>query len=439
MSLCNFKGYLLGSNLYNKNISPGLTNVIISAGATLSLVTFDGYQAGLDNLTIVQTNELKQMWPNRDIGNFSVIDQKISGGSKSSTYRQVLPGLTMGSRNGIRGITIVSTTPDTVTIGTTTYNTAKYRIRITSQAPHLITTSQCNGTNLVDIIFRGFSSINVVDGSDLINHPNGIKRKIAAGEPYPWFIGFVCFGILESIVNEYEFECTIYQGGPLYQFSQMYLLPPGDPFGDGLSGSYSDADNAGDGFSVQWWPTSFTGFNYPSLEYQRIDPKQTSPTVRISVRNTYNSATLPNTPSGQSRKLYQFKDWNEASPSLSLYDPATKTLRIPHFYDLIGCTVLLGSHGAAPTVEISKISGMPENIPIRFVTSPGTTIQFNLVPASTTPSGDPQIIKDSLATTLTMTSYYNSGSGYQNFTVFDEVVMMLQAGSIKIISKIINV
>ena len=79
---------------------------------------------------------------------------------------------------------------------------------------------------------------------------------------------------------------------------------------------------------------------------------------------------------------------------------------------------------------------MPERLPVRFVTSPGTTIQFNLTAVGAAVTNN--IIQDSAAASITITSYNNAGGGVSDSYIFDELVLMKQGNYIKVISKIIN-
>jgi len=447
---CNFKGTSVpGDIVYGPSICAGLTSVTVNASGTLQYMLFEGVNAGLDSLTWVPTTETKQLRFTDNLRSFTIRDQKISGVTKSSIYRQVLPGLTLSKANIIRNIAVVSSTPIPVTIGTTTYTRAIYTLDVTTQAPHLFTDALIG--NLFTLGFRGFNTMRIVtdgDESTGIPYPNGIYKTISASEPYPYFIGFLCFATVMSIVDEYTFRVEVSQGGPLYQLNIGYLLHPSNsvndstgapPPGAGIVTPYSDSNDPQGYVDSNWWPNSYRFNPYTTIQDSIIDPAVAGPIVRISINNS--SATPPPTPTGGSRFLYQFKNWNLGAPSAAdrFYDPATRILTIPHFFDTIGHTVLLGSWGAAATVQIDQIRDMPDNIPVRFITSPGTTVQFNLVSVTTPATTVPSIVRDSAATTYTITAYNNTPlGGYLEFDVYDELVLMRQGSFIRVISKIIN-
>lgn len=81
--------------------------------------------------------------------------------------------------------------------------------------------------------------------------------------------------------------------------------------------------------------------------------------------------------------------------------------------------------------QISTITNMAEGIPFRFVTTPGCDVQFNLVAVGSATSNT--IIKDGAATSYTIKAYYTG----TNF-IYDEIVLMKQNNTIKIISKVIH-
>lgn len=448
---CNFKGTSVpGDLIYNPSLCAGLTNVTVNASGTLNYMLFEGVNAGLDSLTWVPTTETKQLRFVDNLRSFTIRDQKISGVTKSSIYRQVLPGLTLSKANTIRNIAVFSTTPVPVTIGTITYTRAVYTLDVTTQAPHLFTNALIG--RLFTLGFRGFNTMRIVTNVDESGvgtpYPNGIYKTISASEPYPYFIGFSCFATVISIVDEYTFRVEVSQGGPLYQLTVGYLLDPSNSVNDstgasapgaGIVAPYSDSNDPQGYVDSNWWPNSYRYNPYTTIQDSIIDPAVAGPIVRISINNSF--TTPPPTPTGGSRFLYQFKNWSLGAPSPAdgLYDPATRILTIPHFFDTIGHTVLLGSWGAAATVQIDQIRDMPDNIPVRFITSPGTTVQFNLVSVTTPATTVPSIVRDSAATNYTITAYNNTPvGGYLELDVYDELVLMRQGSFIRVISKIIN-
>lgn len=81
--------------------------------------------------------------------------------------------------------------------------------------------------------------------------------------------------------------------------------------------------------------------------------------------------------------------------------------------------------------QISTITNMAEGIPFKFITTPGCDVQFNLVAVGSATSNT--IIKDGAATSYTIKAYYTG----TNF-IYDEIVLMKQNNTIKIISKVIH-
>jgi hypothetical protein len=77
---------------------------------------------------------------------------------------------------------------------------------------------------------------------------------------------------------------------------------------------------------------------------------------------------------------------------------------------------------------------MQEGVPVRFVTTLGCAVQFNLVGTGALASN--RIIQDSAATSYTIRTYtFGSPAQY----AYDEIVLMKQNGVIRILSKIIHV
>lgn len=81
--------------------------------------------------------------------------------------------------------------------------------------------------------------------------------------------------------------------------------------------------------------------------------------------------------------------------------------------------------------QVDTITNLVENIPFKFVTTPGCNVQFNLVAVGSATSNT--IMKDSAATSYTIKAYYTG----TNF-IYDEIVLMKQNNTIKIISKVIH-
>jgi hypothetical protein len=81
--------------------------------------------------------------------------------------------------------------------------------------------------------------------------------------------------------------------------------------------------------------------------------------------------------------------------------------------------------------QIDTITNLVEGIPFRFVTTPGCDVQFNLVAVGSATANT--IMKDGAATSYTIKAYYTG----TNF-IYDEIVLMKQNNTIKIISKVIH-
>jgi hypothetical protein len=81
--------------------------------------------------------------------------------------------------------------------------------------------------------------------------------------------------------------------------------------------------------------------------------------------------------------------------------------------------------------QVDTITNLAEGIPFRFVTTPGCDVQFNLVAVGSATANT--IIKDGAATSYTIKAYYTG----TNF-IYDEIVLMKQNNTIKIISKVIH-
>lgn len=84
--------------------------------------------------------------------------------------------------------------------------------------------------------------------------------------------------------------------------------------------------------------------------------------------------------------------------------------------------------------QVDTITNMAEGIPFRFVTTPGCDVQFNLVAVGSATSNT--IMKDGAATSYTIKAYYNVGT--PSTFIYDEIVLMKQNNTIKIISKVIH-
>ena len=81
--------------------------------------------------------------------------------------------------------------------------------------------------------------------------------------------------------------------------------------------------------------------------------------------------------------------------------------------------------------QVDTITNLAEGIPFRFVTTPGCDVQFNLVAVGSATANT--IMKDGAATSYTIKAYYTG----TNF-IYDEIVLMKQNNTIKIISKVIH-
>jgi len=81
--------------------------------------------------------------------------------------------------------------------------------------------------------------------------------------------------------------------------------------------------------------------------------------------------------------------------------------------------------------QVDTITNLAEGIPFKFVTTPGCDVQFNLVAVGSATTNT--IMKDSSAISYTIKAYYTG----TNF-IYDEIVLMKQNNTIKIISKVIH-
>jgi hypothetical protein len=81
--------------------------------------------------------------------------------------------------------------------------------------------------------------------------------------------------------------------------------------------------------------------------------------------------------------------------------------------------------------QVDTITNLAEGIPFKFVTTPGCDVQFNLVAVGSATANT--IMKDGAATSYTIKAYYTG----TNF-IYDEIVLMKQNNTIKIISKVIH-
>jgi hypothetical protein len=452
---CTFKSDNLidGGTVFIPTNAPGLTNVTVNSGSSINYATFEGKNGGLDSLTWLNTNEVKQLSGVDRVSQFLLRDQKLSGYLKGTTYQQFLPGLVGANKNPIRVLTVISNAPSGFSPGGFgPYQISTYTIEITTQFPHMITNYVLGTVAPIRLELRmlGFTSINIVDVSDPLI-PQGIYRTINLSQPYPYNFGITVYATPTSVIDEYVFRCTISEVG-IFGPTGGYLLDPtngindsqGNPApGPGLDGTYSEASDPGANVSFTDWFKSYQSGGTYNANLSSTDailaPGYFDISTRISVNNSF--ASPPATPTGQPRILYQFKDWAAGSPSIRLYNPTTpgsRVLTMPHFFDKMSSTVILGSWGAAPTVEIDQIRDMPEMLPVRFVATPGTFVQFNLVAASAAPTTYPSIIKDSAATSITITSYYDSPTGAGGYLVYDELILMRQGAYIKILDKIIH-
>lgn len=415
---------------------PGLFSLTLNSSVQVYGIVLTGRNAILRNM-VFGSNAVKEL-PNGSglpttFGRVAIRDMNINISSYGNDA--ILPSLFGSNSNSIRNIVPVEGGATPQTIGTITYQTATYTFTVTTHMPHMINASALSTVTSIGV--EGLT-INTVAANNAAlpanNSPNGNYRT------YPTNTGsFVQLSVtVTSITDAYTFVCTASQTTTAaYLLHSTNTVADGqglpDP-GAGVIGPYNEGavgNETRDNIQFNYWfrnanNAQQSGIIRDTYNKSIITPTYSELTTRIALGLP---AGAPPAPPTGSRNYYVY--YNYTAATTVLYDSGTLTLTLPKYFELMGGTVIFGSHTAG-TYQISTITNMPEGIPIRFVTTVGCAVRFNLVATSALASN--RIVQDSAATTYTIQTYLNS-SQY----AYDEIVLMKQNGVIRIVNKIIHV
>ena len=420
-----------GSNLpLLISLFSGLDTVILTSGTTVYGMTLEGRNPKLSAVRFGtnSTKEVNYTIPTTFQRN-TIRDLKVAT-SGYGPDDSLLPSLFGDNMNMIRSITVVTGGATGTAIGTITYQTTTFTLTVQTQMPHMINAT--GGVYQVGVEGMTVNTVLANDAANPVNNsPNGNYRTwtVASGA------ALKVTATIASIVDEYTFTCTA-----TLTTTGRYLLHSTNAVvdgqgvaapGAGLIGPYNDAGR--DFIQFPYWFNSrnnSVNISAASSVNSIITPTYSELTTRIALGLTDTALPIgPALPSG-SRNYYVFYNYTAAAIPL-LYVPGTLTLTLPKYFELMGGTVIFGSH-VSTTYQIDIISNMPEGLPIRFVTTLGCPVQFNLTTLAAAASN--RIVRDAAVASYTIRTY-TFGSQY----IYDEIVLMKQNGVIRILSKIIHV
>ena len=405
----------------------GLQTVALNASTTVYGITLEGRNPKLTGVRF-GANSYKEINYTVNPRTFSrnlLRDLEIAPSGYGSDA--LVPSLFGDNMNMIRNITAVTGAATPTAIGTITYQTTTFTLTVQTQMPHMI-----NATGGVYQVGVEGMTVNTVAANDAAlpanNSPNGNYRTWSSGS------ALLVTATIASIVDEYTFTCTAtLTSTGRYLLHSTNAVVDGQGLaspGAGIIGPYNDLGR--DYIEFPYWfkdrKNALNTTNCSPLN-SVISPDYSELTTRIALGLTDTTVPIgPALPSG-TRNYYVF--YNYTAATTLLYNSGTFTLTLPKYFELMGGTVIFGSHVSA-TYQISFIANMPEGLPIRFVTTLGCPVQFNLVATGALASN--RIIQDSAATSYTIRTY-TFGSQH----AYDEIVLMKQNGVIRILSKIIHV
>lgn len=421
----------------------GLNTVTFARNTVCVQNTFEGRQASWENLTIIARDRvnIKQNMFTPNIINLTTKDFVLTGAGKASPYNQLGPQFFGSSSNPIVNITNVTQgVPVPQTFGSITYQVAPYTFELVTQFPHMMNADWVGKS--VSLLITGFGSNALTFIGDNIgspSSPNGQYIQVGTAS---------IAGSIATIVDDYTFTCTTVQNNGYYWVSTtntvadgngtiLPALTPGCP----PAGSYNPLNDTQSTVTPNYWftqyqPKPFSYYNSASSSI--ISHSGFEPQVRIALKSS--TIPTPTTPIDismaalSSRRMYVYRDWNTSTTPL--YVSGTKTLTLPHFFDVMSNTVVFGS-SVVGTYEIDVINNMPENVLVRFVALPGCTVQFNLQPVTPTLTSN-RIIEVNNQTTLTIKSYFPTTGTASSFAVFDEIVLIRRGNFIKVDDRVIH-
>ena len=424
-------------NYANYTQFTGLSSVTLNTNVRIIGITLKGRNAKLTGVTFGSNNNKEVNYNTIDINSpalaffnrFTLENFEVNPAFSTGIYGSdaLIPALFGDSVNMIRNISAISEgAPVAYILGAFTYQTTTFTFNVTTQMPHMI-----NATGGIYSVGTEGLSTRVVS---LTNYSTGAPAPGGAYFTFGSNSAIKLTGTITAIVDAYTLTFTASQttvNDRLLHSTNAVVDSIGNPApGIGLSGSYNDGGR--DFINFPYWFKNIgngqSSSEVSNVTYQRslITPTYSELTTRIALGLPAGAPPAP--PSG-SRNYYVY--YNYTAATTVLYDSGTFALTLPKYFELMGGTVIFGSHTAG-TYQISTITNMPEGIPIRFVTTVGCAVRFNLVATSALASN--RIVQDSAATTYTIRTYLNS-SQY----AYDEIVLMKQNGVIRIVNKIIHV
>lgn len=407
----------------------GLSAVTLNAATGVYGITLEGRNPKLTGVTFGanSSKEINYTVTPRTFSRNLLRDLEIAPSGYGSDA--LVPSLFGDNMNMIRNITAVTGAATPTAIGTITYQTTTFTLTVQTQMPHMI-----NATGGVYQVGVEGMTVNTVAANDAAlpanNSPNGNYRTWNTSSGTIIFVT----ATIASIVDEYTFTCTATltsTGRYLLHSTNAVVDGQGLPApGAGIIGPYNDGGR--DYIEFPYWfkdrKNALNNTNCSPLN-SVISPDYSELTTRIALGLTDTTVPIgPALPSG-TRNYYVF--YNYTAASTLLYNSGTLTLTLPKYFELMGGTVIFGSHVSA-TYQIDIISNMPEGLPIRFVTTLGCPVQFNLTTLAAAASN--RIVRDAAVASYTIRTY-TFGSQY----IYDEIVLMKQNGVIRILSKIIHV
>lgn len=421
--------------------SAGLYNMTFSRRVDTNNNVFEGRQARWENFVMIprSATDYKQTQYTLNISNITTRDFILTGINKGVTYNQLGPQYFGSANNPIVNINNVTEgAAVSTTIGSFVYQTAPYTFEFVTQFPHMMNSDWIGKS--VPLLISGFGNNALTFIGNNISapgSPNGQYIQIGTAS---------ISGTIATIVDDYTFTCTTVSNNSYYWVSSTntttdaagVTLPPGTR-GCPTVASYNPLTDTQSVLSFNYWFHSYQNYKpssyFNTAESSIISYNVFEPQVRIALNNV----TIPssNTPLGGSRKFYVYKDYNAGAPATPLYNFASKTLTLPHFFDVMSNTVVLGTSNAAVTYQIDFIEGMPEDVLVRFVALPGCKVQFNLEPITPTLTNN-RIIRVNNQASLTITSYFPTSGTASSFAVFDEVILIRRGNYIKIDDRVIH-
>lgn len=443
--------FTTSSGLGDLTSSAGLYNMTFARRVNTNNNVFEGRQARWENFTVIprDATDFKQSLYTTNLTNLTTRDFILTGTGKASPYNQLGPQYFGAQSNPIANIVnVVEGAPVATLIGAVHYKTATFTFTIETQFPHMINSTWIGKT--VSLLLSGFGNTLNFIGPVNPTYPNGQYITIGTAS---------IAGTITNIIDNYQFECTTVQNNSYYWLSSdtTTIVPPmvtatnpndqaGNPYpgspGAALPGcpsaaSYVAANDTAGSVTPNYWFHQYQNkpYSYFNTANSSIISHNTfEPQVRIALNTTLIPSV--NTALGGNRKFYVYRNWNtSANP---LYDYATRTITLPHFFDVMSNTVVLGTSNAAVTYEVDVINNMPEDVLVRFVALPGCTVQFNLQPVTPLPLTTNRIIRVNNQATLTITSYFPATGTSSSFPVFDEIVLIRRGNYIKVDDRVIH-